>query len=405
VLDRAGNAHIIYLDDIDDQLMYANNIDGSWNITVVDTFDVYATALTISDEGQLHAAYVGQNGKVNHAYRNNDVWLTEEIDNATGISPGVDIDIIGTRVCIAYSSQSKELKFAIRDGANDWRTEEVDSSTNTVSWVSMDIDSYARVHITYYSNLNLNYALYDGEWHLSILDTNSGLCSSIVSDLNDKQHVLYLKPIGESNALSYMTNSGARWVSEVVDEGGAFDKVSSIAVDSEGNVHIAFFDEYKVNNVSCGQLCYANNVNGSWTVVTVDNSTSMVGMNPSLAVDSKGWVHISYYDDTGLKVLKYINNVGGDWSIPVLLDQSGNSGMYSSLAIDANDSVHVAFLNQGSKNLMYVTNARGFWDPDMIDESKTVSGRMSLALDPQGVPHIAYYRDDGLAYAEQNGTA
>ncbi len=405
VLDRAGNAHIIYLDIIDDKLLYANNIGGSWNITVVDAFQVFATALTISDEGQLHAAYVGQNGKVNYAYHDGSQWVNEVIDDATGFSPGVDIDIIDTKVCIAYSSPSKELKFAIRDGANDWRTEEVDNSTSSVSWVSMDVDSYARVHITYYSNSNLNYALYDGEWHLSILDTNCGLCSSIVSDLNDKQHVLYLKPIGESNALSYMTNSEARWVSEVVDEGGAFDKVSSIAVDSEGNVHIAFFDEYKVNNVSYGQLCYANNVNGCWTVVTVDNSTPMVGMNPSLAVDSKGWVHISYYDATGLKVLKYINNVGGVWSIPILLDQSGNSGMYSSLAIGANDSVHVAYLNQRSKNLMYVTNAHGFLDYDLIDDSETVSGRVSLALDPQGVPHIAYYSDDGLAYAEQNGTA
>ncbi|MCE5260957.1 MAG: fibronectin type III domain-containing protein [Euryarchaeota archaeon] len=404
VLDRAGNAHIIYLDDIDDQLMYANNIDGSWNITVVDTFDVYATALTISDEGQLHAAYVGQNGKVNHAYRNNDVWLTEEIDNATGISPGVDIDIIGTRVCIAYSSQSKELKFAVRDGANDWRTEVVDNTTHTVSWVSMDVDSYDRVHITYYANSNLNYALNDGGWHLSILDTNCGICNSIISDLNDKQHVIYLKPIDVSNALSYMTNAEARWVSEVVDEGGEFDKVSSIAVDSEGNVHIAFFDDYEVNNVTYGQLCYANNVNG-WTVVTADNSSPKVGMNPSLALDSKGWVHISYYDATGRRILKYINNVGGNWSIPVLLDQSENSGMYSSLAIDANDSVHVAYLKQGAKDLMYTTNAGGFWDPDLIDDSGTVSGRVSLALDPQGVPHVAYYRDDGLAYAEQNGTA
>lgn len=401
VLDGDGNAHIIYLDAQDEVLKYANNVGGTWQMSTVYEYSVFATALTISEGGDVQAAYVGQNGKVNYAHIFQGNWTSEIVDDAPGIQPGLDIDIVNGKACVAYSSMDKELKYAVRNSANSWTIEMVDDSTNTASWVSMDVDSYDRVHIAYYSFPSLNYAKFDDAWHLSILDTNGGICNAIVSDSNDKQHVIYIDPLSESSQLSYMTNSGARWVSEVVDEGGAFEKTSSIAVDEAGNVHIAYFDDYEIDNVTYGRLCYANNVDG-WTVVTVDNSTAMVGMNPSLALDSEGWAHISYYDNTGLKYLKYIDNVGGNWSTPILLDQSGNAGMYSSLAIGANDSVHVAYLKQGTKDLMYITNIPGFWDPELIDDSGTVEGRVSMALDSEGVPHVAYYSDDGLVYSKQN---
>jgi len=407
VLDDDGNAHIVYLDAHDEVMKYANNIGGTWQISTLYGFNVYATALTITEDGVLNTAFVGQNGKINFARLVAGNWTTPEtVDDAPGISPGVDIDVVDGKICVAYSSAAKGLKFAVRNEPNVWATEDVDSTSNTVSWVSMDVDSLDRVHITYYSFPSLNYAKYDGVWSLSIVDENGGKCSSIVSDPNDKQHVVYIGAETVTSHLSYMTNSGARWITEVVDEGGELDKTSSIALDSDGNVHIAYFDDYEADNATRGRLCYANDVNG-WNVTVVDNSTAMTGLNPSIALDSEGWVHIAYFDDTvGQKVLKYVKNVGGNWSVPIdLLPGTDDVGMYSSIAVDGEGTVHIAFYDQGSKDLMYTNDRQGYWVPESIDDSHTVEGRVSLALDSSGVPQVAYYSDDGLMFAKRNATS
>jgi hypothetical protein len=407
VLDEDGNAHIVYQDAHDEVMKYANNVGGTWQISTLYGFNVYATALTITDDGILNTAFVGQNGKINYARLVAGNWTMPEIvDDAPGISPGVDIDVVDGKICVAYSSAAKGLKFAVRNDLNDWAKEDVDSTSSTVSWVSLDVDSLDRVHITYYSFPSLNYAKFDGVWSLSMVDENGGKCSSIVSDPNDKQHVVYIDAETVTSHLSYMTNSGARWISEVVDEGGDLDKVSSIVLDDDGNVHIAYFDDYEANNTTRGRLCYANDMDG-WNVTVVDDSTAMTGLNPSIALDSAGWVHIAYFDNSvGQKVLKYVNNEGGNWSVPIiLLPGTADVGRFSAIAVDGEGTVHIAYYYQGSKDLMYSNNRQGFWVPESIDNSHSVEGRVSLALNSSGMPQVAYYNDDGLMYAKRNATS
>jgi hypothetical protein len=47
-------------------------------------------------------------------------------------------------------------------------------------------------------------------------------------------------------------------------------------------------------------LKYATNISGAWVAVTVDSSAD-VGQCSSIGVDSQGKVHISYYDQTHRK--------------------------------------------------------------------------------------------------------
>jgi hypothetical protein len=67
-----------------------------------------------------------------------------------------------------------------------------------------------------------------------------------------------------------------------------------------------------------------------------------VGMHTSLAVDGNGTVHIAYYDKTNGH-LKYANNTGGKWNISVV-DTDGDSGAYTSLAIGPNGSPHISYM-------------------------------------------------------------
>jgi hypothetical protein len=93
-------------------------------------------------------------------------------------------------------------------------------------------------------------------------------------------------------------------VTETVDDGGniRYDRggpgsYSSIAIDSAGNAHISYF--YSINKYD---LKYATNASGSWVIETVDSDVS-IDTGTSIALDSSNRLHISYRNknDNSLK--------------------------------------------------------------------------------------------------------
>ena len=74
-----------------------------------------------------------------------------------------------------------------------------------------------------------------------------------------------------------------------------------------------------------------------WFTGTIDGSTN-VATYDSIAVDSMGYVHISYQDSTNHD-LKYATNRGGQWTA-ITVDGLGVTGDYSSIAVDAKGFVH-----------------------------------------------------------------
>ena len=108
----------------------------------------------------------------------------------------------------------------------------------------------------------------------------------------------------------------------------------------------------------------------------------------SIALDSSGKAHISYYDYTN-KDLKYATNASGAW-VTTMVDSSGSVGGYTSIALDSSGKAHISYYDgYPNYNLEYATNASGTWVTTAVDSR--VVRYTSIALDTSDKAHISYY--------------
>ena len=89
------------------------------------------------------------------------------------------------------------------------------------------------------------------------------------------------------------TNSGGAVPSTIVDSSGMAQAYTSIAIDSRGYKHISYYESQTVD------LKYATDKSGSWVITSVDTAGD-VGYMSSIAIDSNDNVHISYFDYSNL---------------------------------------------------------------------------------------------------------
>lgn len=97
----------------------------------------------------------------------------------------------------------------------------------------------------------------------------------------------------------------------------------------------------------------ATNKGTGWSTEMVDTTVNN-GWSKGRA-DSKGFVHIVYYDSTN-KDLKHATNLTGSW-VTMTLDSTGDVGNYCDIAIDLNDRLHISYYDATNGDLKYATTA------------------------------------------------
>ncbi|MFX0161878.1 MAG: hypothetical protein ACFE68_00895 [Candidatus Hodarchaeota archaeon] len=176
----------------------------------------------------------------------------------------------------------------------------------------------------------------------------------------------------------------------------------SLAVDSNGVVHIAWGSTDSKEYTS--EIWYANNATGTFTPTQI-TSNSISDGNPSLALDSQGNVHIVWegnYTAGNERDIYYINNVGGTFgSIITLLDDDYDE-QYPQIAIDSNNKVHLVWqYDHGTTDTRYATNATAAFDSFMImnvTDNDVADDYPTIAIDSNDVIHIAWSERVGFFY-------
>ena len=183
----------------------------------------------------------------------------------------------------------------------------------------------------------------------------------------------------------------------------------SLAVDSDGNIHVAWYDytDYGGSDTDV-DVFYKAKIGGSWTSTEVVSTESTGDSDyPSLAVDSDGNIHVAWRDYTdyggaGTDVdVFYKAKIGGSWAFTeVVSTESTGASYHPSLAVDPDGNIHVAWQDDtdydGSGtdvDVFYKVKIGGSWTSTEVVSTESTDGSSSpsLAVDPDGNIHVAWY--------------
>jgi uncharacterized caspase-like protein len=320
---------------------------------------------------------------------------------------------MGRTSFVAHAGRTQEPAGLAAPAAPDtlnWQIEPIDGATGTLYFGnSLALDATGQPRVAYYDPGagDLRYGTRDGSgWHTAPVDTGGdvGEYTSLALDGGGYPHVSYYD--ASNLHLKFASSDGTSWTPETVDAATYTGASTSLALDSADSPHISYYRGGSCTDGSdlwCN-LRYTSN-DGGWDNTRLHYSTAKLGQASSLALDSNGEPHISYYHaDNG--DLRYLYHTASGWQWDrAIADSAGNTGADTSLQLDDSDHPHVSYWNVDASDLMYATHNGTSWITHTVDSAGSVGRSTSLALDAAGHPHISYYdlSNDTLKYAYYDG--
>jgi hypothetical protein len=317
-----------------------------------------------------------------------------------------------------------------------WSTENVNYGgwSGTQGSTSLVFDAFGNPHISYCDS-ETHYVIHawesGGVWTTESVESldvsDGGQYTSLAFDSSGNLHMSY-----KNGGLKHAVKVGSVWNTEMVESdaaaGGIAGSYSSMKIMWDGNPSISYINFVGINSYL--KYAHYDSHEGLWVIEPVTNVPGQQMAYTSLAFDAIGYPYISYYNaPDGLKIAwddgaplwhtEIVDSTpsSGAWNsmifAPPLSDQphitydaSGKlqhavrsaglwnietvdplGGAFSSLAFDTSGNAYVSYQNGG---LRYAVKSGGSWSTEIVDSSAS-GWYTSLALDPDGKPHISYF--------------
>lgn len=341
-------------------------------------------------------------------------WHFDVVDSGPGIGAHSSIAAGPSgQIHIGYFDGNHGItKYAFFDGSH-WSVEVADPQYLSGHYTSIKVDASGIPHMVYrfYSGHSLRYGTRAGTWSHDEFETDDDMEAdcSLALDASGRPHVAYWDGEfqGEPHDLVYAHFDGTSWITEIVDSPGDVGRGASIALDSHGYPHISYFDQTQVT------LKYAAYDGSQWQVTTVDN-VELIGFNfrTAIAVDSRDRVHIVYsayhfQNPDWYGRLKYATFDGSTWSTMVV-DQSlpNRDFRVPAIAIDAQDRPNTSYLiyynvEPITADMKYAMFDGLSWQTEFVDTGDIADSDYSngIVVDSGQRVHISYSRSGQLIHA------
>ncbi len=381
-----------------------------WNTTEVVSSESYSSShvpsLAVDTLGNVHVAWMDESVYLAGSGADEDIfykrwdassssWTTIELvsTESTDFSwgPSLAVDIFGN-VHIAWhdatdyagAGTDQDIFYKYWDASSSsWTTTELVSteSTDRSRFPSLAVDIFGNVHIAWY-DAEFDWDIFYKRWNASssswttteLVSTESTAFSrfpSLAVDIFGNVHIAWSDDTdyagsGTDNDIFYKRwdATTSTWITtEVVSTQSADNSDSpSLAVDSLGNVHIAWVDytDYAGSGTD-NDIFYKrwDATTSTWITTEVVSTESVDwSTNPSLAVDSAGDVHITWDDETDYAGAGEDNDIfykrwdatTSTWTITEVVSTESianyphtSDSYHPSLAVDTLGTVHIAW--------------------------------------------------------------
>ena len=362
----------------------SSTIATNWTVTPTNGFTDGGTELTITGSGFLDMAFknVTSDGEVYE-------WTTSPASYVTssGWDPSIGVNSTGTVHIVHSNLNSDDFWHSTYDGST-WKHDKI-RDCDVCSNADLVIDSNDNIHIAYYHSISgtgyLLYSMYDGtswtnNWSKSNVESDQ---IALAIDANNQPHISYSREGYMCNAAMLSYYGGSSWTTVTLDDTSTYIGCdSSIAIDSNGFVHVAYRHQGNMD------LLIASNISGSWQRYTVDNGNG-VGYHSAMDVDSNDVLHIVYKTNAAGNTVKYATGLSGSaWTD----SNQGTSRSTFSMSIDQFDNVHISEYN-GNSDLGYSMMAPGgsLLQSMTVDNVGDVGYESDIFVDDNNMVHIAYY--------------
>jgi hypothetical protein len=249
------------------QLAFAERTATGWQNTIIDgMMQDSRTSLCFTVDGVPHIAYAGASPwHLKHASLSGGVWKTEVVDElgSSGDDISMTLDAAGyPHICHARGTH-EECAFW---SGSVWKDDLVDSTVGpcNIMGSGIGVDAAGNTHIVWQSHtceapgaLRYGKRTADG-WNVITIDHSFSEFTagcSLALDRLGHPHVVYGTLgclMGGNSELRYTHLNGAgNWVHELVDADGDCGELNSVAIDSSGFMHVAYYvgDGYSQSGV------------------------------------------------------------------------------------------------------------------------------------------------------------
>ncbi len=299
-IDSYNKVHIVYSSNLEG-VKYITNASGSWERTIIDPIILpggppvfYSrggnTSIAIDSNNKVHISYCSPDG-LKYVTNASGSWVSAIIPTTCVYSTSIAIDS-SDKVYIGFNFDYSSSKY-VTNASGSWEIRDL-----PIEFVrSIALDSNNNLHITngYWYATNTS-----GSWQTEAIPLCEGYASndSIAIGPYDQVHISCT-----NHKVFYATDASGSLVSIEVDPAGC--AYPSIATDSNNKVYISSgYSPYSVPNAAA--IRFITNAPGSWVSIIVENNVE--ANDSSIAVDSNGHVHIAYS----------VSGVGLKYPVPIL---------------------------------------------------------------------------------------
>jgi hypothetical protein len=247
-------------------------------------------------------------------------------------------------------------------------------------------------------------------YYADVLDMTAG--RTVVRASTGRLYTVYRhrEEVGSAwNALycAYSDDGGETWTEEEIDSdisNGTYGYVVA-AIDSEDNLHIAYFVADVGSYPDYPSIYYRKrNAGGGWeNAEQVDSSEYAGELRPCMAGDSADHIHVVYGTWTEeTSQLRHREKIGDTWQdIEIVVADTGAVDIYPGLAVGSDDSLHVVF-HYGA-DVAYIKKSGGSWGNIETVRPGGDAENTVICLDSSDKPHISWTESDIPMYSRSDG--